>query len=784
MSNEIGIDRSLLTAFLQAVEQRHIGNCEALLQQVGQEADRSLNAHHWYAYLSAILTDIRDNDWASAERQYQRVLQVAQIPQFLRGQVLLSLGISYLRQGRWLEAEDAYKEALQIYTETREAAEQAKTQNNLAVLYWSGFSQGDFDARALRKAEVLCNSSLITLAELAKTPEILSLYAMVWNTLGMTCMSLGRIERAVFSYEQMLDCNSELGNHFGMGVAYANLGETYHRQGPLLFDEALTQYEKALQIFRADAHLNEALDILANLAALYAERQEFTRSLECYAAAIDLSEKVRAGQTSEVARAGYFSTINDLFSNAVLTCFQLGMTTQAFNYAEQARARAFLDLLDAGLAEMERSIGVSPLTLEEVQQALPENALLLEYYTTGLVEAEREVGGEPMRHRFPPARTLIFAITRTGVQIVDAAISPNDLYPKDRHATLSHDLLTPHMRRVLYDKLVAPFADLLQRKQYLYLIPHGPLHYVPFQALLGPREQTLLSEEGPQLVYAPSATVLLRNAVARLQSARPEQKEQPAFPCLSVGHNGGAVQLRFAEDEAQCVAALVQGHHLTGDAATKANLLARASQYAMLHLSCHGTFDAASPLDSALHLSHDEKLTAREVLEKLHLRSRLVTLSACESGLSQVRRGDELFGLVRAFLFAGAEALIVTQWRVDERSTHILMERLYSNIRQNMSIPQALKEAQLYLRSLTKDEAGAVLQRLSKESNKPKAGQGRLLDAQQNLVAKGEHLFFQKSSRTPLSDAEQTPERVFEEPYHWAPFVLIGGIQPDNATGA
>ncbi|MEZ4708623.1 MAG: CHAT domain-containing tetratricopeptide repeat protein [Caldilineaceae bacterium] len=746
-----------------------------MLQQVQEETSQNPHAAYWHTYFSAILTDIRDSDWAEAERQYHSVLAIPQISQFLRGQVLLSLGISYWRQARWREAEDTHREALKIYTETREVREQVKTQNNLAALYWTGFSQGDFDARVLPKAEVFCTTSLKALANLAKTPDVLSLYAMVWNTLGMVSMSLGRWERAVECYEQMLSCHRQLGNAYGMGIAYANLGETYHRQGKPFYEAALAQYEKALSIFQAGSHLNEALDILANLGALYASRAEFPQSLENYAAAIQLSEKLRLGLTSEIARAGYFSTINDIFANAVLTCHQLGLIDQAFNYAEQARSRAFLDLLEVGLMDLERDMGAVPLTLTEVQAALPENALLLEYFTTGLIEARQDATGEPVRHRFPPPRTLVFAITRQEAHLIDAGIAPNDLYSQEPTAMVNQDLLTPYMRRTLYAMLVAPFEKLLKQKKVLYLAPHGPLHYVPFQALLDSDEVTLLAADGPQIIYAPSATVLLRNAAPRRQGAPASSSESPAA-CLAVGYNGGAVPLTFAEEEARGVAALMHGQELVSAAATKANVLQRTPHAQILHFSCHGTFDPASPLDSALHLANGEKLTAREVLAQLQLRCRLVTLSACESGLNRVQRGDELFGMVRAFMFAGAAALVVTQWRVDERSTHILMERFYQNLQQKMSIPQALQEAQLYLRLLTRAQVDAILLRLMTESTQRNTGK-------LSGVTKSNTLHNERQGGPPNTAASTSDqERVFDDPYHWAPFVLIGSHNITEST--
>ena len=160
-----------------------------------------------------------------------------------------------------------------------------------------------------------------------------------------------------------------------------------------------------------------------------------------------------------------------------------------------------------------------------------------------------------------------------------------------------------------------------------------------------------------------------------------------------------------------------------------------------LHISCHGEFDPESPLESLLHLGAGETLTAHQVLEGLHLSCELVTLSACESGLSRVRRGDELMGLVRAFMVAGAPSVIATLWRVDERSTRILMERFYREIVAGAGFAQALREAQLYLRTLSHDEAMWLL-----------------------------------AADAPVAPAagESSVDRPFADPFYWAPFILVG----------
>ena len=105
-----------------------------------------------------------------------------------------------------------------------------------------------------------------------------------------------------------------------------------------------------------------------------------------------------------------------------------------------------------------------------------------------------------------------------------------------------------------------------------------------------------------------------------------------------------------------------------------------------------------------MHLAPAERLTAEDVLNHLHLECDLVTLSACESGLSRVRRGDELVGLMRAFMYAGAPALVSTLWRVDDQSTHLLMEKFYQEVQAGTGFAEALKRAQLYLKNLSHPE--------------------------------------------------------------------------------
>jgi len=104
----------------------------------------------------------------------------------------------------------------------------------------------------------------------------------------------------------------------------------------------------------------------------------------------------------------------------------------------------------------------------------------------------------------------------------------------------------------------------------------------------------------------------------------------------------------------------------------------------------HGTLDPDSPLFSAIKLApghgQDGDLTAMEVFS-LPLSARLVTLSACQTGLGKLKSGDEIIGFNRAFLAAGAGAILSSLWRVSDVATAVLMKRFYRYLRQHPPRP-------------------------------------------------------------------------------------------------
>jgi CHAT domain-containing protein len=282
----------------------------------------------------------------------------------------------------------------------------------------------------------------------------------------------------------------------------------------------------------------------------------------------------------------------------------------------------------------------------------------------------------------------------------------------------------------------------------LCIVPHGPLHYVPFHALYTERNgQRHYLSDSAEILYAPSATVLLEYCRRKAPS------KQTGGLILAYTEN-----LRHAEEEGQVVAGILGSRLCAGERADRNVVYKEAGRCRFLHFACHSRFSTRFPLASGLVLA-DGVLDVQDVLQRTSLDAELVTLGGCETGQSALRRGDELIGLVRAFIYAGTPSVLVSLWRVDDLSTRILMEQFYRELTMASGVTkaEALRRAQHYLMTLTEAEVRDWLVRCGLDGATVDRELDRLLRA---AGAEGEKRAGQ--------------ERPFAHPYYWAPFLLVG----------
>jgi len=329
----------------------------------------------------------------------------------------------------------------------------------------------------------------------------------------------------------------------------------------------------------------------------------------------------------------------------------------------------------------------------------------------------------------------------------------------------------------LGERLWPGLARLLQEAgvKRVMLIPQGTLFLLPLHACP-------LGDQGPvderyTVGYAPAGAVLAR-------VAGEEAAAQLTQPLLVVNPTG---DLRHTPSEALAVRrALGSAAALWEREATQARVVAAAREAGVVHFSGHGVYDWRAPERSGLLLRDPDvarvnvrtgagvdPLTVAEMRRALRLsHTRLVTLSACETGLVEIRRGlaDEYIGLPGVLLQAGARAVVASLWAVDDLATALLMGRFYAEWQEGaVSIAQALLRAQRWLRTRTREQVEEALDELD-ALWRPWAEQCD--DPAMQRRARGQYWEI-LAARKRLERMDEVP---FAHPYWWAAFQAVGDV--------
>lgn len=256
----------------------------------------------------------------------------------------------------------------------------------------------------------------------------------------------------------------------------------------------------------------------------------------------------------------------------------------------------------------------------------------------------------------------------------------------------------------LYDQLIKPAEPSLQGVRRLIIVPDGALQRVPF-ALLRVGDRWLV--ERYALALAPSATILerLRQSPSR-DASRPllalASPDAPAGHAALFDMDARALgTLTYASQEVAEAAWLMgapASDRRTGPAATEQVLKSPdAGAYRIVHLAAHAIVDEIVPRRSAVLLTPggtDDGLLQVSEIANLSLSADLVVLAACRSHVGRLVRGEGLLSLGRAFIHAGARAIVATSWTVDDRETAWLMREFYRALQNGLAPDEALQRAQ------------------------------------------------------------------------------------------
>lgn len=454
-------------------------------------------------------------------------------------------------------------------------------------------------------------------------------------------------------------------------------GQLQRTRGRLLlaenrFDEALALFQQELAT--ADSIAEDAgfyrlwaLDGISRSQAALGKPTEAAQSLDQALASFD---QVRARFRSEEFKMGLFSDLQAIFERAIVLYTDLNQAPRAFDISERSRARALLDAVsERGDVSAEAS---EAMAIADLQSQLRADESVVAYHSL-------------------PDRLLVWTVDREHVREQSLPMPGADLVQLVdawRTALTQGDPAAVGAGEQIGALLIAPLG--LDQGRRLIIVPHGALHYLPFQALRV--EGEYLIQRHP-IAIAPSTSIAVKLA-ARTPTTPPQLV---AFGNPDVGPE---YALPGSEQEVKQLAELFPGAAVYLDAeASKTRFRKAATQARLLHVAAHAQADRVDPLYSRILLANEDGkqnfLEAHEVLALDLDKVALVTLSACESGLGRVADGDEVLGFPRAFLSAGTSGLVVSLWPVADDATALLMTTLYAELAKGTDLMRAMQRAQL-----------------------------------------------------------------------------------------
>jgi CHAT domain-containing protein len=656
---------------------------DAATMPAGSDANAELQV------IASALARMQDTDTALSLSADGAALYDAE-PVKLDGYAYCSQSVALAERGQFRRSVQAASKAMHVALQTGNSDLLAKAYRDLAIVFnYAG---------QLERAETFAQ---LALTKQAQDPA--KVRGPAFKVLGDVRTRQQRYDEAVAAYAQALDASSERYRPLVQASLVNALilsGDTARAQTTLdalaLPDDpalAFQQQRTRGRLLLAQHKPAEALALYQQLVATPVPGDEGNyrmwaldgvsqseqalghpqQAAQALDQAITAFDGVRARFRSDEFKMGLFSDFQGVFDRAVRLHAEAGEAEAAFDISERSRARALLDAIaDRGTASAD--VTAPPVTAAQLRTQLHEDERVVAYHALD-------------------DKLLAWVASAQGVQQVSIALKRTDLARLVEAYRAAIIGLRPGAISAgdsIANLLIAPLN--LQPGQRLVFVPHGPLHYLPFQALRV--DGQYLIQRHP-LSLAPSVSVATRLALR--SRAAPPRLLAFGNPLVSPAV---ADPLPHAQEEVDHIATLFPRPQVFFEAdATRARFEADAPKARIVHVAAHARADLADPLHSQILFADvDGKthfLEAHDVLDLDLHDVALVTLSACESGLGKVTDGDEALGFTRSFLSAGSAALVASLWPVPDRETEKLMRTFYGDLRQGDDAQRAMQAGQL-----------------------------------------------------------------------------------------
>jgi CHAT domain-containing protein/Tol biopolymer transport system component/Tfp pilus assembly protein PilF len=647
-------------------------------------------------------------------------------------------------KGYILSAMGNYSSGFEEFKDAINLAEQNGLKSQLAVLYNNyGFWAREYGAIddslkffdiALKYDEALKSKSGIAYDQ---------------RNIALSTILKGDFNRARELLNTSLESSEKLTLIYNILYCHFGLGDIALRERK--FNEAISELNKALEIARKYNFKEFQWKSLAGLAEAEYQQKNWENAARLSNMAISIIETFRGGLKSESSNSNLQSEkgVQEVYQIYAISLMQSGNIPKSWQIAEKSRGRSFLDSIGSKNLELANKEGhdlikeeaslrrqqdsqqilyegiknrnPSDIKIESTKKVLNEitqkridiikkmhriDRKLLDFVTNipiTLKDVQEKLEGNQGIIEYFVTRDYILSwfISNTSIKHHIIQYSRSDLMRKvnDFRILIQNYSSTDYFGQDLAKLLIEPFLTDIKNVKHIILIPHRDLHFLSFAAL--PIETKFLIDTVSisYLDTAGSLRDLSKDTV-------PIGKHSSIAAFVNPkGTQSDLQDLPFAEKEANVLKRYFNKVDIWHGKEADEQKLKSNLNHDILHIGAHGTFFDKFPETSHIVLAADKEndgyLTIKEIFN-LKIKAKLVTLSACDSGMGSISSGDEIVAMNKAFLFSGATTVVSALWRINDVTSAVTMKRFYRNLSQGMSKDEALVNAQKIVRKYFK----------------------------------------------------------------------------------
>jgi len=616
-----------------------------------------------------------------------------------------------------------FTKALNLLNDTKNENIKIKILNNVGTVY-TDLNNNYKALEYFKKALNLCN----------KVNDQES-KGMILNNIGIVYYNLGNYEESTKYYQQAIELALGLQRGEILWEAYLELAKANWKQGNL--EEALANYKKSIDII-------ENIRSQINLEEYRARFLGTDKRIEAYHNLIELMVFLHQSHPEENYDAEAFYFLEKAKARAFLDSLELSKIHLARKINSQLENKEQELLKDISyLYTKILAASTSPEEKQHLQQELVAKEEELESLKREIRASDPAYASlqYPEIIKLHEAQQLLDKKTAFLLYCVDNDQGLGLLLTKKKLNIFSipdreklQKLTTNHLLEVtdrnnhtfsaaqkLHSFLIPSYIS--DNIENLIIIPDDVLLRIPFETLINPKSKKWLIQDFT-ISYSPSVSSLREIILRRKMNGYKTTKDILAVgdPQFNLGEskedNGQSpIQsffstaninfspLKYSPLEVKKINNIFKkkSEVYTQAQAKEENIKSlNLSNYKIIHFATHSVIDDKVPARSAIILSLDDDpnedgfLQMREIYN-LHLKADLVTLSACETGLGEFIRGEGIEGINRAFFYAGASAVLMSLWAVNDQATYQLMERFYYHLKNSLPLAKALRKAKLEL---------------------------------------------------------------------------------------